>query len=65
LIAHGHTFDAINGYTLRQVHAFLRAIERLNSEQRVGQAIAARMAQAEGKAFKNYIKSLERGSHGG
>jgi hypothetical protein len=64
LIAHGHSLDAIKGYTLAQVRAFLKAIERINSDRRVGEAIAARMAQAEGKAFKSYIKSLQRGSDG-
>jgi hypothetical protein len=61
LIAHGHSLDAIKGYTLAQVRAFLKAIERINSDRRVGEAIAARMAQAEGKAFKSYIKTLQRG----
>jgi hypothetical protein len=35
------------------------AIERRNAEQRLGDAICARMAQAEGKAFKAYRKALE------
>jgi hypothetical protein len=61
LIAHGHSLEAIKGYTLAQVRAFLKAIERINSDRRVGEAIAARMAQAEGKAFKSYIKTLQRG----
>jgi uncharacterized protein (UPF0335 family) len=65
LIAHGHTLDAIKGYTLAQVRAFMRAIERLNSERKIGEAVSARMAQADGKAFKDYIKRLERGSNGG
>lgn len=61
LIAHGHPPDAIHGYTLAQVQAFLRAIERLNSERRLGDALAVRMAQADGKAWKKYMKGLERG----
>jgi hypothetical protein len=65
LIAHGHTPEAVRGYTLGQVRAFLRAIERLTSERRYGEAMAARMAQADGKAFKGYIKTLERGMNGG
>lgn len=43
----------------------MRSIERMNAERRVGEAVAARMAQAEGKAFKGYIKTLERGANGG
>lgn len=65
MIAHGHSLDAIKNYTIAQVQAFLRAIERLNSERRIGEAMSARMAQAEGKAFKGYIRALERGGHGG
>jgi len=64
LIAHGHALDAIKGYTLPQVRAFLFAIERMNSERRIGEAVAARMAQADGKAFKGYIKTLQRGGNG-
>jgi len=64
MIAHGHTLDAIKGYTLGQVRAFLGAIERHNADRRIGEAVAARMAQADGKAFKGYIKTLERGAHG-
>jgi len=61
LIAHGHTFDAINGYTLAQVRAFLRAVERMNSERRIGEALALRMAQADGKAWKQYMRGLKNG----
>lgn len=64
MIAHGHTLDAIRGYTLAQVRAFLRSIERLNAERRIGEAVSARMAQADGKAFKGYIRALERGNNG-
>jgi hypothetical protein len=64
LIAHGHSLDAIKSYTLAQVRAFLAAVERLTSDRRIGDTVAARMAQAEGKAFKGYIKTLQRGSHG-
>lgn len=65
LIAHGHSLDAIKGYTIAQVWAFLRSIERLNSDRRIGDAMSARMAQADGKAFKGYIRALERGANGG
>lgn len=64
LIAHGHSLEAIRGYTLAQVRAFLFAIERMNSDRRIGEAVAVRMAQAEGKAFKGYIKTLQRGRNG-
>lgn len=46
-------------YTLAQVRAFMGAIERRTREQRYGDAIAARMAQAEGKAWKKYVKGLQ------
>ncbi len=64
LIAHGHTLDAIKGYTIGQVQGFLGAIERMTAEQRIGDAVSARMSQAEGKAWKGYLKQLERGANG-
>ncbi|MGD9599934.1 MAG: hypothetical protein AB7P94_16850 [Steroidobacteraceae bacterium] len=61
LIAHGHTPDAVHGYTLAQVRAFLRAIERMNSERRYGEALAMRMAQADGKVWGRYMRGLKNG----
>ena len=58
LISEGHRLDEIKGYTLRQVRAFMGAIERRNREVRVAEAIALRMAQAEGKHWKKYIQGL-------
>lgn len=49
------------GYTIGQVSAYLRAIERMHAERRIGDALAARMAQADGKAWKRYMKGLEGG----
>ena len=40
----------------------MAAIERRGRQQRLGDALAARMAQAEGKVWKNYVKGLRRGS---
>jgi hypothetical protein len=51
----------VQGYTLAQVRAFLGAIERMNSERRIGEAIAMRMAQADGAAWGRYMKGLKRG----
>jgi len=39
----------------------MAAIERQQREQRLGDAIAARMAQADGKAWKTYVRGLTRG----
>lgn len=61
LISAGHGFAEIKGYTIAQCRAFLGAIERRERQRRYGDAIAARMAQADGKAWKTYIKGLERG----
>lgn len=46
-------------YTLAQVRAFMGAIERQEKERRYGDAIAARMAQADGKGWKKYVKGLQ------
>jgi hypothetical protein len=42
----------------------MRAIERMTAERRLSAAIALRMSQSEEKAWKGYIKKLERGSNG-
>jgi hypothetical protein len=47
--------------TIAQVGAFLTAIERHERERRLGDAVTARMAQADGKAWKAYVKGLRRG----
>jgi hypothetical protein len=44
------------------VNAFLAAIERHERQKRIGDALGARMAQADGKAWKSYIRGLKRGS---
>ncbi len=59
LIAHGHTVEAIRGYTIGQAREFIGAIERMNAQRRIGEAITARMAQADGKAWRGYIRRLE------
>lgn len=61
MVAHGHSLDAIRGYTLAQVSAFIASIERQERERRLGDTIAARMSQADGKAWKAYVKGLRRG----
>lgn len=39
----------------------MQAIERQQRDRRLGDAIAARMAQADGKAWKGYVKGLRSG----
>jgi len=47
--------------TLDQLRLYQGAIERHERRRRVGDALVARMAQADGKAWRAYIKGLERG----
>lgn len=61
MIGAGWTFSDVQSLTLSQVRAFLAAAERRERDRRIGDAIAARMAQADGKAWKGYIKGLKRG----
>lgn len=49
----------IRGYTLHQVKEYLAASERHARRVRLGDALAARMAQADKKAWKAYVHSLE------
>jgi hypothetical protein len=51
--------DDVTGYTLAQVNAFVGAIGRAQRRQALEAAIAARMAQADGKAWKRYVQALE------
>lgn len=52
------------GYTLGQVSQFLAAAERHRRAERIGEALMLRMAQADGKAWKQYIGAIKRGDHG-
>lgn len=47
--------------TLGQIEIQLRAIEREHSERLQGVAYAMRMAQADGKAWRDYMRGLARG----
>lgn len=49
----------MQGYTLRQCRGFMAAIERRKKQENLGLAIAFRMAQQDGKAFKQYLKDLD------
>lgn len=48
----------IRRYTVRQVEAFMGAIERRERDRNLSEAIALRMAQADGKDWRRYINSL-------
>lgn len=61
----GHARADVMGYTLRQVDGYLAAIERTRVEVVLSDSIVARMAQADGKAWKAYIKSLKGRKGGG
>lgn len=60
----GHSRADVMGYTLRQVEGFLTAIERNRAAVVLSDSIVARMAQADAKGWKAYIKSLK-GKKGG
>jgi len=64
LVAHGHTPEAVRAYTLAQVRALLGAIERMQAQRRLGDAIAMRAAQAEGNDWRNYVSKLEAQAYG-
>jgi len=49
----------VRGYTIAQVGAFMGAIERAARRRRHAEALDARMAQADGKAWKAYIRAIE------
>lgn len=49
----------MTGYTLAQVQGYLKAVARQQVEQQRNNAIAARMAQVQGKDFKKYLDELK------
>ena len=61
LVGAGWSFDAVCGLTIEQLRLFIGAIERQAKERRLGDAIAARMAQADGPKWKTYVKELRSG----
>jgi len=62
LVSHGHTFDKICGYTLRQVYLFYGAISRLSSRGRVRRIVDVSLGFNGGDGAKDAIKSLQRAS---
>lgn len=58
LYDHGHTPDAVMGYTLAQVRGFTEAIKRREKAMFMQQIVAARMAQYDNKGFKAAMKRL-------
>lgn len=58
LYDHGHTPDAVMGYTLAQVRGFTEAIKRREKAMFMQQITAARLAQQDAKSFKSAMKRL-------
>lgn len=56
----GHRLAEIRGYTLAQVRGFTAAIRRQRLGEMRDAALVARVAQAEKKAFKEFLRSLDR-----
>lgn len=61
LIEHGHSFQEVKGYTLRQLRSFTEAAERAQRRHLVDQAHNLRAANLEPDPFKAYIKTLTDG----
>ena len=61
LVEHGHTWDAIQGYTLPQARAFLMESLRLESEALAREIQASNFAMADPKDVNRAVKELRRG----
>ena len=61
LIEHGHTFEAIKGYTLAQARGFLAQGFKREREQMAQRIQAAAFAMADGKSVQKVVKELRRG----
>ncbi|SRR6266404_6600414 len=62
LVSHGHTFDKICGYTLRQVYLFYGAIDRLSSRGRARRIVDVSLGFNGGDEAKDALKTLQRAS---
>lgn len=62
LVSHGHTFDKICGYTLRQVYLFYGAINRLASRGRARRIVDVSLGFNGGDGAKDALKTLQRAS---
>jgi hypothetical protein len=60
LISHGHTLEAIRGYTLRQVYLFNDAIGRLSSRDRADRILDVNLGFAGGNDANDAIKTFKR-----
>jgi len=59
LIAAGHTWQAIQGYTLPQLELFIAGADRVQRDKMRSAMIACRATNADGKAFKAIMKELD------
>ena len=61
LVEHGHTWDAIQGYTLPQARAFLMEALRMESEVLAREIQASSFSMASEKDVNRAVKELRRG----
>lgn len=59
MIAAGHSFEAVGGYTFDQVELFLKAAARQEKANARTAMIVARAAQADQKGFKKILKGFD------
>ena len=63
LIANGHMYhDIMEEYAVEEVEFFYRACVRENQEALKNSAVAARVAQADKKGWKEFLRELESNS---
>jgi hypothetical protein len=62
MISHGHSFHAIQDYTLDQFDRLLTSVQKLEHDRFTGQIYAARLAQADQKSFRKVTQELARGN---
>lgn len=61
LVEAGHSHDSVAGYTLTQIEQYVAAHGRLAADRRIDALSIARAAQADGKAYRNILRTLESG----
>jgi hypothetical protein len=59
LIGHGHSLEAIRGYTLFQLKQFTAAAQRQERRQLRDRLVVARAAQYEKSDYKKFMQALE------
>jgi hypothetical protein len=61
LISHGHNLEQIRHYSKKQIVCFLEAIIKIEKDRIERDTNVNRIAQADNKDYKKFLKELKKG----